>query len=240
MAPLRETHKPCISLVTKRPTQQDLEIRAYVAGLRPGDLVWHGMGYRGNSSLGRVVAVDLAGDFPLVVATFSDCNNPHREYVEQFNADGYALHGDTASGSFRIIPSPPVPYEYPDSVPEKKLRSPALDRVLDSAPWFTESQVERLMGLTPPRHRVLSLWDPAGETRYPAYQFSPAYHSNQGVAPIMEHMLRISNLHHYRLAAWLSAPNLQFESQPPSHWLHVAPSRVLRAFRESLEPQTHG
>lgn len=226
--------------MAKRLTQSDREIRAYVAGLRPGDPVWHGMGRTGNSTLGRVVATDIAGDFPILVASFSDCNNPTREYFSQFNLDGYALHDDTASGSFRIMPSPPVPYEYLDSVPGKKLSSSARDRVLDSAPWLTESQVERLMGLTPPHQRVLALWDPAGETRYPAYQFSPAYHSNQGVAPIMEHLLRISNLHHYRLAAWLSAPNLQFESRPPSHWLHVAPSRVLRAFRESLEPQTHG
>lgn len=108
--------------MTERSAQRDLEIRAYVAGLRVGDLVWHGMGRTGNSRLGRVVAVDVAGDFHLAIATFSDCNNPRREYVEQFNADGYPLRGDRPSSIFRIMTDPPVPYDYPPREPSPKLR----------------------------------------------------------------------------------------------------------------------
>lgn len=96
------------------------KVRQYVMSLHPGAQVWHGMGREGNSTLGRVVATDIAGDFPILVASFSDCNNPAREYVSQFNLDGWSLHGDRPSIVDRIMPEPPVPYDCPPVEPGLK------------------------------------------------------------------------------------------------------------------------
>lgn len=117
--------------------------------------------------------------------------------------------------------------------------------VLAGAAWWTAQQVvDRwpMLFLDQPVRwaatgRLLAL-TVDGSARYPSYAFTDAGDPQPALAPI----LRVLSPHWdlWGVAGWFTSVNASLGGHRPQDLLAFAPSRVLAAAHEALEPIAHG